>query len=106
MFRRLEDDPAPGEWHGQGGPLHVHRFASGEMRPVHRAFLEACAELGHSLVDDHNAPGALGAAFYIPTVLVPPLLVTHFLMFRLLLRAQGLGETSLRGATTPESLPN
>jgi choline dehydrogenase len=61
VFRRLEDDPAPGEWHGQGGPLHVHRFASGEMRPVHRAFLEACAELGHSFIDDHNAPGALGA---------------------------------------------
>ena len=33
-------------------------------------------------------PGVLGAAFYIPTVIVPPLLVTHFLMFRLLLRAQ------------------
>ena len=30
-------------------------------------------------------PGALGAAFYIPTVIVPPLLYTHFLMFRLLL---------------------
>jgi hypothetical protein len=30
-------------------------------------------------------PGVLGAAFYIPTVIVPPLLVTHFLMFRLLL---------------------
>jgi hypothetical protein len=52
-------------------------------------------------------PGALGAAFFIPTVLVPPLLVTHFLMFRLLLRAEGLGATSsLRGATTPGSLPN
>jgi hypothetical protein len=31
-------------------------------------------------------PGSLGAAFYIPTVLVPPLLVTHGLIFRLLLR--------------------
>ena len=31
-------------------------------------------------------PGALGAAFYIPTAIVPPLLVTHFLIFRLLLR--------------------
>ncbi len=60
-FRRLEDDPAPGEWHGQGGPLHVHRFHSDEMRPVHRAFLEASAELGHPIVEDHNAPGALGA---------------------------------------------
>jgi hypothetical protein len=31
-------------------------------------------------------PGSLGAAFYIPTVLVPPLFVTHALIFRLLLR--------------------
>src|SRR5215831_18080771 len=30
--------------------------------------------------------GALGAAFFIPTVLVPPLLVTHGLIFWLLLR--------------------
>jgi hypothetical protein len=28
-------------------------------------------------------PGALGAAFYIPTAIVPPLLVTHALIFRL-----------------------
>src|SRR5262245_18423705 len=32
------------------------------------------------------APGSLGAAFFIPTVVVPPLLVTHGLIFRLLLR--------------------
>src|SRR5258708_14386258 len=31
-------------------------------------------------------PGSLGAAFYIPTVLVAPLLVTHGLIFLLLLR--------------------
>ncbi len=30
--------------------------------------------------------GALGAAFYIPTLIVPPLLVTHALIFRILLR--------------------
>jgi hypothetical protein len=36
-------------------------------------------------------PGVLGAAFYIPTVIVPPLLVTHVLIFRLMLRAQRLG---------------
>ena len=32
-------------------------------------------------------PGAFGAAFYIPTMIVPPLLVTHALMFRLLVQA-------------------
>jgi hypothetical protein len=31
-------------------------------------------------------PGSLGAAFFIPTVIVPPLLVTHGLIFWLLLR--------------------
>lgn len=33
-------------------------------------------------------PGALGAAFFIPTAVVPPLLVTHVLIFRLLVRAK------------------
>ena len=32
-------------------------------------------------------PGSLGAAFFIPTVIVPPLLIIHGLIFRLLLRA-------------------
>jgi hypothetical protein len=32
-------------------------------------------------------PGTFGAAFYIPTAVVPPLLVTHFLIFRLLVRS-------------------
>jgi len=31
-------------------------------------------------------PGSFGAAFYIPTVLVPALLITHALIFWLLLR--------------------
>src|SRR6516225_2883127 len=31
-------------------------------------------------------PGSLGTAFFIPTVVVPPLLVTHALIFWLLLR--------------------
>ena len=31
-------------------------------------------------------PGAWGGTFYIPTAIVPPLLITHFLVFRLLLR--------------------
>jgi hypothetical protein len=31
-------------------------------------------------------PGSLGAAFFIPTMIVPPLLIIHGLIFRLLLR--------------------
>jgi len=33
-------------------------------------------------------PGTLGAAFFIPTAIVPPLLVTHGLIFWLLLRSK------------------
>lgn len=33
-------------------------------------------------------PGALGADFFILTAIVPPLLVTHFLIFRLLFRSK------------------
>jgi hypothetical protein len=36
-------------------------------------------------------PGHLGAAYFIPTVVVPLLLVTHVLVFRLLLRARASG---------------
>src|SRR5262249_12203987 len=35
------------------------------------------------------APGQLGAAYFIPTVIVPLLLITHGLVFRLLLRGRG-----------------
>jgi hypothetical protein len=35
-------------------------------------------------------PGQLGAAYFIPTVVVPLLLITHGLVFRLLLRADGV----------------
>jgi hypothetical protein len=36
-------------------------------------------------------PGHLGAAYFIPTVVVPLLLVTHVLVFRLLLRRDAAG---------------
>jgi hypothetical protein len=35
-------------------------------------------------------PGQLGATYFIPTVVVPLLLITHVLVFRLLLRADGV----------------
>jgi len=34
------------------------------------------------------APGQLGAAYFIPTVIVPLLLITHGLVFRILLRGE------------------
>jgi len=38
-----------------------------------------------------NAPGQMGGAYFIPTILVPLLLVTHGLAFRLLLQRDGAG---------------
>src|SRR4051794_19661870 len=60
-FRRAEDDRAPGDWHGTGGPLPIRRFTGPRMRPVMHAFLDACAATGHPRVEDLNAPGAVGA---------------------------------------------
>jgi hypothetical protein len=40
------------------------------------------------------APGVLGAAVYIPTMIVPPLLVTHVMAFRVLLSATGAGDAA------------
>ena len=37
-------------------------------------------------------PGMLGAGFFIVTAIVPPLLVTHLLIFRLLVRRQSASE--------------
>jgi hypothetical protein len=36
-------------------------------------------------------PGHLGAAYFIPTVIVPLLLITHGLAFRLLVRSEDMG---------------
>ena len=41
-------------------------------------------------------PGDLGGAYFIPTVVVPLLLITHGLVFRLLLRADGSSSESIR----------
>jgi hypothetical protein len=50
-------------------------------------------------------PGSLGAAYFIPTVVVPPLLVTHGLMFWLLLGKPSWspGEKALRPSKMAEA---
>ena len=50
-------------------------------------------------------PSALGATFYIPTVYVPLLLVTHGLLFALLLRSRGAAEASPLEETPGASRP-
>ena len=60
-FRRAEDDAVGGDWHGTGGPVPIRRFTGESLRPVMRAFLDGCAQAGHEIVEDLNAPGAMGA---------------------------------------------
>jgi hypothetical protein len=43
-------------------------------------------------------PGQLGATYFIPTVVVPLLLIAHGLMFRLLLKADGVRAAEPGGA--------
>ncbi|MGI8647678.1 MAG: hypothetical protein DLM55_10115 [Acidimicrobiales bacterium] len=59
-FCRLErDEDFDDEWHGTSGPIPVRRYA--ELTQVQQAFLDASAITGHTLIADHNAPGAIGA---------------------------------------------
>src|SRR5215813_10415661 len=50
-------------------------------------------------------PGSLGATYFIPTVLVPPLLVTHVLMFWLLLRPKQRIDEELRAVGLGRASP-
>ena len=62
FFRRLEHDyDFGGEAHGQDGPFPIRRPAPEELAPIQRAFLDACENAGFPVVDDHNAPDAVGA---------------------------------------------
>src|SRR4029453_15466817 len=61
-FRRLERDlDVDDQWHGRDGPLPIRRAGPGELGPLQRGFLDACAAAGSRRVSDHNAPGAIGA---------------------------------------------
>jgi choline dehydrogenase len=61
-FRRLERDlDFKNKWHGQKGPLPIRRFSIAELTPSQTAFLNACATAGYKLIEDHNAPDAMGA---------------------------------------------
>jgi choline dehydrogenase len=47
-------------WHGDAGPIPVSRYPRADWHELQERFAEAALSVGHSWVDDHNAPGALG----------------------------------------------
>jgi choline dehydrogenase len=62
FFCRLESDlDFKNKWHGQKGPLPIRRYSTRELTWAQSAFLEACKTVGCKHVEDHNAPGAIGA---------------------------------------------
>ncbi len=62
FFRKLEKDlNFKNEWHGKDGPLPIRRYSLRELTLGQRVFLEACAAAGFPRIDDHNAPGSVGA---------------------------------------------
>lgn len=60
-FKRLENDLDFGDrdYHGDSGPIKVRRHP---LDAFQQAVLAAAEEAGHARVDDHNQPGAVGAA--------------------------------------------
>ena len=53
-YRRLEHwhGPAPSDWRGTGGPLHVRRAR--QWNPLMHAFVAAGREAGYPVTDDYN----------------------------------------------------
>jgi choline dehydrogenase len=62
-FRRLECDLDFGghAWHGDRGPIPVSRYLGLELSEVGAAARQALGAVGFPAVEDHNAPGAVGA---------------------------------------------
>ena len=62
FFRQAETDADFGSapWHGDAGPLPIRRYAESERNDFQNALIPAALASGHQLVDDHNAPGAVG----------------------------------------------
>jgi len=62
-FRRLETDADFGDdpWHGSAGPMTINRYGTRRRSAIHDAAVEALRDAGFASVEDHNAPGAVGA---------------------------------------------
>ena len=59
-YRKLEDDPEGGDFHGTNGPVPIERPQIDAWQPLQRAFYDACRDSGFDDVRDHNLPEATG----------------------------------------------
>jgi choline dehydrogenase-like flavoprotein len=62
-FVRLEADADYGDqpWHGDDGPVRVHRYHELDLTEIGNAGRRALEAVGFPMVKDHNRPGAVGA---------------------------------------------
>jgi choline dehydrogenase len=62
IFRRIETDAEFGTkpWHGETGPLPITRYPELEPSEIHAAAVRALQAVGFPVVEDHNAPDAVG----------------------------------------------
>ncbi len=59
-YRKLENDPEGGDFHGRSGPVPIERPPMEAWQPLQRAFYDACRAAGFGDVRDHNLPDATG----------------------------------------------
>lgn len=61
-FRAIEADQQfpTSPWHGGHGPIPINRYPRQEWFPIMERFAEAAEARGHSWIDDHNEPNAVG----------------------------------------------
>ena len=60
-FRKVESDPDySGDFHGNDGPILMHRFKSEAWLPAQAAFYNACRSAGFPDSPDHNHPDSTG----------------------------------------------
>jgi choline dehydrogenase len=60
FFVAMENDPAPGDFHGHAGPVPINRATEDELATLQAAFIESAQAAGAEYVHDLNAPGAHG----------------------------------------------
>lgn len=60
VFKRIEQDPFGGPFHGDSGPIPIIRSDRSTMQPFQEGFIDACERLGIKRCDDFNVPPGHG----------------------------------------------